>query len=78
MEMECDITSIEEESIDQYLNDPVQRPWIIAFSGGKDSATLLQVVWNWFYLHLADFHRIPIPPVIQKQLNANNTFNKFS
>ena len=37
---------IEEEIIDQYLNDESPRPWVIAFSGGKDSTTLLQMVWN--------------------------------
>ncbi len=37
---------IEDSIIDQYLNDPIQRPWVIAFSGGKDSTTLLQVIWN--------------------------------
>jgi len=31
---------------DQYLEDDNNRPWIIAFSGGKDSTTLLQCVWN--------------------------------
>ncbi len=38
--------NIEENIIDQYVNDSIQRPWVIAFSGGKDSTTLLQVVWN--------------------------------
>ena len=37
---------IEDSIIDQYLNDQNPRPWVIAFSGGKDSTTLLQVVWN--------------------------------
>ncbi|MFC1861728.1 DNA phosphorothioation system sulfurtransferase DndC [Chloroflexota bacterium] len=37
---------IEDDIIDQYVNDQSQRPWVIAFSGGKDSTTLLQVVWN--------------------------------
>ena len=37
---------IEKEIIDQYLNDENPRPWIIAFSGGKDSTTVLQLVWN--------------------------------
>jgi DNA sulfur modification protein DndC len=41
-----DIVRIENEILDQYLNDPNPRPWIIAFSGGKDSTTLLQLVWN--------------------------------
>ncbi len=37
---------IENEIIDQYLNDESDRPWIIGFSGGKDSTMLLQTVWN--------------------------------
>lgn len=36
---------IEEEIIDQYLHDDNPRSWIIGFSGGKDSTTLLQLVW---------------------------------
>lgn len=36
----------ENDILDQYLNDESPRPWIIAFSGGKDSTTLLQLVWN--------------------------------
>ncbi len=31
---------------DQYLmSDDSSRPWIIGFSGGKDSTALLQLVW---------------------------------
>ena len=38
---------IENEIIDQYLHaDETLRPWIIGFSGGKDSTVLLQLVWN--------------------------------
>lgn len=37
--------NIEEEIIDQYLYDENPRSWIIGFSGGKDSTTLLQLVW---------------------------------
>lgn len=40
------IPFIEEEIIDQYLYDENPRPWIIGFSGGKDSTMLLQLVWN--------------------------------
>jgi DNA sulfur modification protein DndC len=45
--MSLNIAHLENEIIDQYLYDenPV-RPWIIGFSGGKDSTMLLQVVWN--------------------------------
>jgi DNA sulfur modification protein DndC len=39
------IPFIEEEIIDQYLYDDNPRPWIIGFSGGKDSTMLLQLVW---------------------------------
>jgi len=40
------IQEIEDELVDQYVNDDNPRPWIIGFSGGKDSTMLLQVVWN--------------------------------
>jgi len=43
--MALDLKFIEEEIIDQYLNDENPRPWILGFSGGKDSTMLLQVVW---------------------------------
>lgn len=35
------------EIVDQYyLADDTNRPWIIGFSGGKDSTVLLQLVWK--------------------------------
>jgi DNA sulfur modification protein DndC len=40
------IRYIEAEIIDQFLIDDDNRPWIIGFSGGKDSTMLLQLVWN--------------------------------
>lgn len=40
------ITEIIDELIDQYLDeDRYNRPWIIGFSGGKDSTVLLTLVW---------------------------------
>ena len=40
------IDNIIEELIEQYLeNDRYNRPWIIGFSGGKDSTVLLTLVW---------------------------------
>lgn len=40
------INYIIEELIDQYLEeDRYNRPWIIGFSGGKDSTVLLTLVW---------------------------------
>jgi DNA sulfur modification protein DndC len=37
---------IQAEIEDQYLNDSNPRPWIVGFSGGKDSTMLLQLVWK--------------------------------
>jgi DNA sulfur modification protein DndC len=39
------INYIISELKDQYLIDDNLRPWIIGFSGGKDSTVLLQLVW---------------------------------
>lgn len=45
--MSLNLQHLENEIIDQYLYDEhPTRPWIIGFSGGKDSTMLLQVVWN--------------------------------
>ncbi len=40
------VSKIQDEILDQYLNDENPRPWIVGFSGGKDSTMLLQLVWN--------------------------------
>lgn len=51
-----DVKTIHAEIVDQYLNDANPRPWIIGFSGGKDSTMLLQLVWN-AIAPLDDFNR---------------------
>lgn len=33
------------EIIDQFIQEDNSKPWIIGFSGGKDSTMLLQLVW---------------------------------
>jgi DNA sulfur modification protein DndC len=43
--MSLNIAFLESEIQDQYLYDESPRPWIIGFSGGKDSTMLLQMVW---------------------------------
>jgi len=43
--MAFNLKQIQEEIEDQYLNDKNTRPWIVGFSGGKDSTMLLQLVW---------------------------------
>lgn len=41
------IQNVINEIIDQYLYaDLTKRPWIIGFSGGKDSTVMLQLVWK--------------------------------
>lgn len=37
---------IQAEIEDQFFADDNNKPWIIGFSGGKDSTMLLQLVWN--------------------------------
>lgn len=45
--MSLKLPFIESEIVDQYLYDEnLERPWVIGFSGGKDSTMLLQVVWK--------------------------------
>ena len=43
--MQEHIKHIEAEIIDQFQIDDNNRPWIVGFSGGKDSTMLLQMVW---------------------------------
>jgi len=40
------ITDIIEDIKDQYLEDDNNIPWIVGFSGGKDSTTVLTLVWR--------------------------------
>ncbi|MDR2804083.1 MAG: phosphoadenosine phosphosulfate reductase family protein [Dysgonamonadaceae bacterium] len=41
------VQNIVDEIIDQYMfADNTKRPWIIGFSGGKDSTVMLQLVWE--------------------------------
>ncbi|MCF0057684.1 DNA phosphorothioation system sulfurtransferase DndC [Dyadobacter sp. CY356] len=44
--MSIKVPFIESEILDQYLYDENARPWVIGFSGGKDSTLLLQLIWN--------------------------------
>jgi DNA sulfur modification protein DndC len=41
------IENIINELVDQYTyGDKTERPWVIGFSGGKDSTVLLTLVWK--------------------------------
>ena len=43
--MAFNYADLKEEVKEQYLEEDGNRPWIVAFSGGKDSTMLLQIVW---------------------------------
>lgn len=52
------IQNIIDEIIDQYLfADETKRPWIIGFSGGKDSTVMLQLVWE-ALIQIKDLHGV--------------------
>ncbi len=43
--MSLNALELQNDIIEQYLEDDNARPWIVGFSGGKDSTMLLQLVW---------------------------------
>lgn len=40
------LKQLKQEILEQYFEDDGNTPWIIGFSGGKDSTMLLQLVWQ--------------------------------
>jgi DNA sulfur modification protein DndC len=44
--MAINLKHLEQEILEQYYEDDGNIPWIIGFSGGKDSTMLLQTVWH--------------------------------
>jgi DNA sulfur modification protein DndC len=75
--MSLDIKHLEAEVIDQYLNDDSDRPWIIGFSGGKDSTMLLQVVWYALLKIPAELRRRHIYVVCNDTLVENPKIAQF-
>ena len=69
--MSLKLPFIEAEIIDQYLYDQNERPWIIGFSGGKDSTMLLQVVWRALLKIPAETRNRPIHVVCNDTLVEN-------
>lgn len=45
------INNIVEDIKEQYLEDDNNIPWIIGFSGGKDSTVVLTLVWKALLSH---------------------------
>ena len=64
------IQNIVDEIIDQYLfADETKRPWIIGFSGGKDSTVMLQLVWQ----ALQNIKKIEFVPYREIYIVCNDT-----
>ena len=64
------IQNIIDEIIDQYLfADKSLRPWIIGFSGGKDSTVMLQFVWK----ALQHIKQLGLVPYRQMYIVCNDT-----
>lgn len=75
--MALDIKWITAEIEDQYLNDDNPRPWIIGFSGGKDSTMLLQMVWLTLMRLPAELRRRQVFVVCNDTLVENPKIAKF-
>ena len=61
------ITSIIDEITDQYMySDTSERPWIIGFSGGKDSTVLLTLVW----MALEKIRKMPNPFQLRRPVHV--------
>jgi DNA sulfur modification protein DndC len=62
---------LEREILDQYQEDDGNIPWIIGFSGGKDSTMLLQLVWFALKNELQGLRQRPIYVVCNNTLVEN-------
>jgi len=61
------INKIIDEIIDQYAYaDTSDRPWIIGFSGGKDSTVLLTLVW----MALEKIKELPMPFQLRRPIHV--------
>lgn len=76
--MSIDISSLESEIIDQYLAEDNSRPWIIGFSGGKDSRMLLQVTWNALKKIVKELRKRDVYVVCNNTLVENPKIVKFN
>lgn len=75
--MALDIKYLQAEVLDQYLADDNNRPWIIGFSGGKDSTMLLQLVWSTVSKLDPMLRRRPIHVVCNDTLVENPKISQF-
>ena len=69
--MQDQIKSIIAEIQAQYFEDDNNRPWIVGFSGGKDSTMLLQLVWYALIEYPAELRKRKIYVVCNNTLVEN-------
>lgn len=69
--MQDQIRAIIEEIQEQYFEDDNNRPWIVGFSGGKDSTMLLQLVWYALKEYPAELRKRNIHVVCNNTLVEN-------
>ncbi len=69
--MAFDIKFIEQEILEQYTAEDGNIPWIIGFSGGKDSTMLLQLMWNVVRKEITGLRKRPIHVVCNNTLVEN-------
>jgi DNA sulfur modification protein DndC len=69
--MAFDKHELEHEILEQYREDDGNIPWIIGFSGGKDSTMLLQLVWYALQDELRGLRQRPIYVVCNNTLVEN-------
>jgi DNA sulfur modification protein DndC len=69
--MALDIKFLKQEIVEQYFEDDGNIPWIIGFSGGKDSTLLLQLVWQALKNEPAGLRQRPIHVVCNNTLVEN-------
>ena len=69
--MAIDLKQLKKEIYEQYIADDGNIPWIIGFSGGKDSTMLLQLVWQVIQKELKGLRQRPVHVVCNNTLVEN-------
>lgn len=69
--MAFNLKDLEKEVYEQYIADDGNIPWIIGFSGGKDSTMLLQLVWSVVRKEIRGLRKRPVYVVCNNTLVEN-------
>jgi DNA sulfur modification protein DndC len=76
--MAFDLKHIQKEILEQYQEDDGDIPWIVGFSGGKDSTMLLQMVWYALKSEIPGLRKRPIHVVCNNTLVENPKILKYT